>query len=167
MKPATFALLLGATFLFLKKNAENKGESNQPMTNLVLSDVENQGMATPSGNLAFSAQNVIQANIAQRAIDEGWTTEQTLAALQPDYIDPTVIPERQTLVNASDAALIEQIKALEHRGGTYDISHAKAIQAYVDDITDVIVPYRTPGSGSAGLELERMHPEVFGVALHY
>jgi len=168
MKTSTFvigAAIAAAVALSRRAAAPQAGESNQPMTNLVLSDIENQGMATPSGNLVFSSTNIIQANIAQRAIDEGWTTAQTLAALDPGYTDPNFgWTDRLT------GDLKGQLQALLSRGSTYDMYHAAAIAAYMGGFTDTIVQWPTSGSGTAGRQafkdagLWEMLPQLYSEA---
>jgi len=154
-------LLAGIGALALLAMRKNTSDVNDTMTQKVLSDV----MSTNDSQ--FNQMTVFQANIAQRAIDEGWSSERTLAALQPGYIDPTIVPGRATIENATREQLINQIHQLVYRGATQDMSHALAIQGYLDGVTSSIVPWNYGGSGSVGLENERAYPRVFLTSIHY
>jgi len=170
LKPITIAAVLGVAYLATRSNQPppvNHATTSPEEAAPILADIGNSSAFVTQDGVTvgeiFSSDAVIAANLGERALDEGWTAPQLLAALQPGYTDPTVIPERQVIPNATISQLEEQSAALRHRGGTYDMWHAMAIDAYLAGITSEIVPWPQPGSGSAGRALLRAHPEVYGV----
>lgn len=132
----------------------------------ILADLKDTSLFITQGGVAvgeaFDAGGVIRANIAERALDERWDAARTLDAMQPGYTDPTIVPERQVIPNATRSQLEQQAAALRFRGGTYDIYHAQAIEAFLGGKTSSIIAWPEPGSGSAGRAILAEYPQVFG-----
>jgi len=141
MKPAVI-LGLGAIAAAILIKRDEQPATNKQMVALVQNDIRTQ---TEAATGIFNSDAVIQGNILQRAVDEGWTTQETFSALQPGYTDPNFgWTDRLT------GDLKGQLRTLINRGSTYDMYHAAAIAAYLDGITPSVVQWPTSGSGTAG-----------------
>ena len=147
MKTSTILLLgaaAGAIFLASNEAPSTGSSPNATSASQTYSeDIKNIEQGTTASR--FDSEAVNTANILQRALDEGVSAADTLAQLQPNYIDPAFTASLTGIPDATRVQLEAQKVKLLASGGYYDMVNAQAIEDYLDGIVKSV--YTSPRGG--------------------